>query len=191
MTAIVLVRREAPTDIDAIRGVHNAAFGQDPDKLTWEARLVDDLRSSGNWIPALSFVAEIDGIIVGHVLATRGHLVPSRPGPPTRALGLAPVGVLPDHQHLRIGTDLMRAIIGAADALDEQIICLLGSPEYYQRFGFVLASTLQIAPPDPGWTPHFQALPLSAIASPAPTGTFQYGEAFDRGPVGDEDDVPG
>lgn len=182
MTAVVLVRQEAANDIDAIRRVHNLAFGNDAAVLTWEARLVDDLRAGPSWIPALSVVAEVGGIVVGHALATRGHLERAGAAATVRALGVAPVGVVPGHQHIGVGTKLMYTLLGAARALDEEIVCLLGNPDYYRRFGFVLASTLRISPPDPTWTPHFQALPLTTGEWDTQAGTFHYDAAFDRQP---------
>jgi predicted N-acetyltransferase YhbS len=58
------------------------------------------------------------------------------------------------------GSALVRVALKAAEARHEPIVALLGSPEYYSRFGFVLASELGIAAP-PGDPPeHFQAVPL-------------------------------
>jgi putative acetyltransferase len=179
MASTILIRRERPDDIDAIRRVHNAAFGTDADTVTVESRLVDDLRSGPSWIPALSLVAEVDGAVVGHVLATRGRLDREASAPPIRVVGIAPVGVLPEVQHLRIGSSLMYALVGAVQALGEEVACLLGSPAYYERFGFVVSSTVGIAPPVPGWAPHFQALVFDATRLDG-GGTFHYDEAFDR-----------
>lgn len=173
MTPLV-VRREAPADVDAIREVHDAAFGG-----TWESRLVDTLRGTTSWIPALSLVAEVGGAVVGHVLVSRGHLLRDGRATPVRALGLAPLGVLPHHQGLRIGSSLMYAAVGAAEALDEQVVCLLGNPAYYSRFGFVLASEVGITAPVPDWTPHFQTLVLSAGRGAHVDGEFRYDPAFD------------
>lgn len=180
MTTAVRIRRETASDIDAIRRVHNLAFGGDADVLTWEARLVDDLRAGPSWIPALSIVADVDRQVVGHVLATRGHLEPDPSGGALRALGLAPVGVMPDRQGLGIGTKLVYALLGAAQALDEEIVCLLGDPAYYSRFGFVPASALAISPPVPAWEAHFQALHLGAGRTINKPATFRYDTAFDR-----------
>lgn len=182
MTSAVFIRRETANDVDAIRHVHNLAFGSNANTLSWEARLVDDLRAGTSWIPALSIVAEVTGLVVGHALATRGHLEPAGPTTAEPALGLAPVGVLPDFQHLGIGTKLLHALLGAAQALDEELVCLLGNPAYYHRFGFVLASSLGIGPPDPTWTPHFQALHLTPHPWATTPATFRYDPAFDRQP---------
>jgi hypothetical protein len=47
----------------------------------------------------------------------------------------------------------MHAIIPAADAAGEPLIALRGDPHFYRRFGFVEASRLGIAAPDPGGVP--------------------------------------
>jgi putative acetyltransferase len=71
----------------------------------------------------------------------------------------------------------MTAIIGIVESLDEPMIVLLGDPAYYHRFGFELASTFGIEPPDPGWAPNFQVRP-SRTYDPAVRGPFTYAEPF-------------
>ncbi len=118
-------------------------------------------------------MAEIDGVVRGHVVTTRGY-VDARP-----ALGLGPIGVEPSYQHVRVGSALVYATIGAAEALDEPLIALLGAPAYYSRFGFVPSMRYGIVPPDPAWGEYFQVLVLSAY-TPDLRGTFRYAEPFDR-----------
>jgi predicted N-acetyltransferase YhbS len=167
--AAVLVRREIGGDADAIRAVTEAAFGR-PD----EAALVDELRASDAWLPALSLVATTDsGEIPGHVLCTRAWVN----GSP--ALGLGPLSVRPDSQGRGVGRALMNAVLGAADALGEPLVVLLGNPGYYWRFGFRLSGEYGITPPVPQWQPHFQVRTLTAYDG-GPRGTFRYAEPFDR-----------
>lgn len=177
----MLIRRERPEDVADIRAVTAAAFSGvehsappiEPDGAPGEATLVGWLREDPGWVPELSLVAEVDGEIVGHVVATRGTLA----GQP--ALGLGPVSVSPARQRDGVGSALMHAILGAADALGEPVVVLLGSPAYYGRFGFVPASTLGIDAPDPAWADYFQARPLAAY-DPSVRGTFAYAAPFDR-----------
>lgn len=161
----MIVRREQLADVRAVHAVHRAAF---PSAV--EADLVEALRADPGWLPPLSLVADEDGVI-GHVVCTRGTI----DGAP--ALGLGPLGVIPGHQRTGIGTALMHAVLGAADALDEPIVVLLGHTDYYPRFGFVPATTLGIAAPDPAWGAHFQARRLTAY-SPSLTGEFAYAAPF-------------
>jgi putative acetyltransferase len=72
----------------------------------------------------------------------------------------------------------MYALIGAADALGEPLIGLLGDPAYYSRFGFVASSELGVYPPEVSWGAHFQVLRLTTW-SEAITGVFHYAAPFD------------
>jgi putative acetyltransferase len=175
----VLIRREAERDVADIRGITVAAFAR-----LEEAALVDELRASQAWLPELSLVAVTQKAVtqkavtqrdevIGHVLCTRGH-VDDAP-----VLGLGPLTVRPDQQRQGVGSALMHAVLGAADALGEPLVALLGNPTYYWRFGFRPSSEYQIAPPLVQWQPHFQVRVLTGYQSRL-RGTFRYPEPFDR-----------
>ena len=176
----MIVRREHPRDHDAVRALHQEAFAADPvtgavrapDDVP-EARLVDELREDAGFLPHLSLVALEDHEVVGHVIGTRGWLEPL--GLP--ALGVGPVGVLPEAQGRGIGTVLVHALLAVAEAAGERLVALLGSPDYYRRFGFVPSTTVGVVPPDPAWGAYFQA---RWLAEPRTEGTFRYAEPFDR-----------
>ncbi|GIE47016.1 GNAT family N-acetyltransferase [Actinoplanes nipponensis] len=176
----MMIRRERSDDGDAIHAVTAAAFrglaysappaepGGDPG----EATLVSWLRDDAGWIPELSLVAIEDDQVVGHVLATRAH-VGARP-----VLGLGPLSVLPRRQRSGVGTALMHAVLGAADALGEPLVALLGNPSFYGRFGFVAAQPVGIAAPVAAWGDSFQVRTLSRYDGLA--GRFRYARPFDR-----------
>ncbi|MFR9753815.1 GNAT family N-acetyltransferase [Nocardia sp. 004] len=181
----MLIRRERAEDAAAIAAVHRSAFAPHYTRTTDsgataggrgetdppEVDLVAHLRSDAGWIPTLSLVAIEHDRVVGHLCLTRATVGPFP------ALALGPVGVLTDHQGIGIGTALIHAGLGAADALDEPLVGLLGSLEFYPRFGFVPAARLSITPDEPEWAGHFQVRPLSAYDSQI-TGEFHYPEPF-------------
>jgi len=169
----MIVRRERPADHAAVRALHEAAFRAPGGGAVVEARLVDELREDAGFLPHLSLVAVDGADVVGHVIATRGRLEPSG----TPVLGLGPLGVHPANQRAGVGTALVHALLAVAEAAGERLVALLGSPDYYGRFGFVPATDLGISPPDPTWGGHFQARHLTG---PPAQGAFRYAEPFSR-----------
>jgi putative acetyltransferase len=178
----VLIRRELPADVDSVRAVHLAAFAKPAVDATGrlpgtvEARLVDELRSDGDLVPACCLVAETKGTgaVVGHVAVSRAT-VDGRGGP----LALGPLGVDPGLQGRGVGSALMHATIAAADALGAPVIVLLGHPDYYPRFGFEPAVGLGIRPPSP-WGPEFFLARRLAAWDDSVRGAFRYAPAFER-----------
>jgi putative acetyltransferase len=123
-------RLERPGDEGEVRGVVRAAFG-DSEGVE---RIVDDLRTSDAWT-GLSFVAEHEGRVAGHVLFTRSLLdAPDRLVP---VLVLSPLAVLPVLQERGIGSALVRYALGELEDRPEPLVFLEGSPAYYARFGFL------------------------------------------------------
>jgi putative acetyltransferase len=174
----VVVREQQADDYEAIRHVYAEAFrrprfrrplnpGSDPP----EVGLFEALWEAGEAIPEQSFTALEEVGAVGHVTASRATVATH----PVVAVG--PIGVLPEYQGLGIGTALMNALLTTADAADVPMIVLLGSPQYYSRFGFRPAQELGVVSPEPGWGEAFQARPLTAY-TPAVAGPFQYAPAF-------------
>lgn len=173
----MLIRRERTGDAAAIDSVHRSAFAS-TDSPTPESGaqpaeigLVHQLRDGSAWIPTLSLVAEFRDRVVAHVCLTRAGIGPF----PVLALG--PIGVHTDHQGHGFGSALMHAALGAADALDEPLVGLLGSLDYYPRFGFVPGTRLGVLPDEPEWTSHFQVRPLTAYETEI-KGEFRYADAF-------------
>jgi putative acetyltransferase len=72
---------------------------------------------------------------------------------------------------------LVHALLAVAEAAGERLAALLGSPDYYRRFGFVPSTEVGVAPPDPAWGEHFMA---RRLAGPRVEGRFRYAQPFDR-----------
>jgi len=176
----VLIRPEVVADHDAVQALIAAAFGksQSARRRVPEVALNKALHADPAWSPELTLVAELDRTIVGQVTSSYGVLVNPDPAvADQRLLSVGPVSVLPAHQHTGIGSTIMRRLVAAADAADEPAIVLLGSPDFYGRFGFVDASELAIEAPDPAWGKFFQARRLTAYDRRM-VGRFRYAEPF-------------
>lgn len=168
----MLVRRERSEDVPAVEAVTTTAFGKPGEGEPVETPLLRALRADPGWLAAYSLVAEDgDGAVIGHVVCTRGDV----DGAP--ALGLGPISVAPARQRAGVGSALMHAVVAAAEAGGERLVCLLGEPAYYGRFGFVAAAGLGVGSPEPAWGAYFQA---RALAPDPPLGTFAYAEPFRR-----------
>ena len=69
---------------------------------------------------------------------------------------LAPVGVHPNHQGKKIGTQLIEHAIQYLKSQDTPFLMTYGDPKYYSRFGFQWVSTQRVPSPHPlsqpeGW----------------------------------------
>lgn len=170
----LIIRRETPADTAPTEALHDAAFGvPEGRRESLERELLRGLRSDGSVIDGLTFVAELDGEVVGHVVCSRGTLA----GAPS--VGLGPIAVRPQLQRQGIGAALVMAVVASAEQAAEPAIVLLGDPEYYGFFGFRPAAGLGICSPGPWSDEYFQALTLRAWR-PEMAGPFAYAPAFDR-----------
>ncbi len=128
---MIVVRTENLEDRKSVRRVNELAFGRRN-----EADLVDALRANAR--PYVSSVAVIDEQVVGHILFSPVSV--ESEGSAFTAMGLAPMAVLPECQNQGIGSRLVREGLKECERLGEDIVVVLGHPNYYPRFGFMPAS---------------------------------------------------
>jgi putative acetyltransferase len=167
------VRVMRSDEFDIVRKVSIAAF-EEPEI----GALLDALRDSWSWSDDLSFVAELDGRVVGHVLYS--HAFVDSPIRLVDVLVLSPIGVLPEYQRSGIGARLINATLPMLDSRDVGAVFLEGHPSYYPRFGFEPAVPLGFRKPseripDTG----FMVKRLSSC-DPSLSGTLVYPDAFWR-----------
>ena len=167
----VRLRSEQSGDADEIRAAVVSAFG-----LPVIGELVDRLRASPDWIDGLSFVAEQDGRIIGHVLFTRALL--DAPRRLVDVLVLSPVSVIPAEQGRGVGSALVEHGLETVRAREEPLVFLEGSPTYYGRFGFRPAGPLGFRRPSLRIPERaFQVVPLPRYEGWM-TGTLVYSRVF-------------
>jgi putative acetyltransferase len=146
LPAGVTIRPEQSGDRSAIAGVVAAAFGS-----SREARLVEAIRASANFVPELSLVAEVEGRIVGHVMVS---FVALRDGAAQhRVASLSPLAVAPAFQRRGIGSALVREVTTRTDDRGEPLVVLEGSPAFYGRLGFEHSVPYGIEITLPSWAP--------------------------------------
>ena len=129
-------------------------------------KVVERLRADGDLI--LSLVAEDRERIVGHVAVSPVRISDGSAG----WFGLGPISVLPSCQREGVGQRLMQRAIADMGETGARGIVLLGSPDYYGRFGFRQDPQLVYPGPPPEY---FQRMVLEGEPT---VGTVTYAPAF-------------
>lgn len=157
-----MIRNAMPADRAEIEAILLEAFPGPQ-----EADLVSRLYEDGDVV--FSLVAEMHGRLCGTVIL-------SLMSAPFRALGLAPVAVLPDYQRQGVAAALIHEGIELASVEEWDGIFVLGDPEYYQRFGFRAETA---APYENAYAgPYLMALSLGPGDLPVASGKVDYAKAF-------------
>jgi len=128
---VITYRLEEPGDASGIHLLHETAFGG-----STEASLVDRLRRTCS--DTVSLVAE-EGTVLGHILFS--PVIVGDPTHPVAGMGLAPMAVSPARQRRGVGAELIRRGIELLRRRGVPLVCVVGHPEYYPRFGFEPASS--------------------------------------------------
>lgn len=167
MTDAILIRTERPDDAHAITRVTQAAFAVATHSSGTEQLIITALRTAGQL--EVSLVAELSGQVIGHVAISPIEISDGS----ARWYGLGPVSVLPAHQGMGAGSQLIREALDRLKQSGAQGCVVLGEPAYYSRFGFSAQSSL-VLPGVPA--EYFQA---HAFGPHVPSGVVRYHESFD------------
>jgi putative acetyltransferase len=167
---LLTIRRETPADRSCVDEILRQAFGG-----AVEADLVETLRTRRRL--SISLVAHKEGKAIGYVAFSPVQVEGSHASR-ARALGLAPLAVVPSQQGHGVGSRLVEAGVAAAARSGWDLIFVLGEPDYYGRFGFVTAAAHrlhweQICP-----EPYFMVNELRRGTLTQVSGIVRYDKAF-------------
>ncbi len=166
------IRQETAKDFDSIYSMIKSSFATAEHADGDEQDLVLRLRKSAAYVPELALVAEKDGVILGYIMFTEIKI-----GEHTE-LALAPLAVADTHQKQGIGGALILSGHQIAKDMGYHYSVVLGSEEYYPKFGYISASEFGIKAPFEVPTQNFMAIDLQGD-SPKAEGVVEYGEAFE------------
>lgn len=152
---MITIRKENVDDYEAVYNVIKTAFETAEHSDGNEQDLVVALRKSNNYIPELSLVAIDNDKIVGYILFTKIKIGESE------ELALAPLGVLPEYQRQGIGSKLITEGHRIAKKLGYHYSIVLGSENYYPKFGYVPAIEYGIEAPFDVPSKNFMAIKLN------------------------------
>lgn len=172
----VAIRPENESDRPYVSQLIAAAFRETAAGLHNEPALVEQLRSTGAFIPQFALVAEVHGHIAGYLLMTRADIT-ADDGTSVPSLALAPLAVMPGLQGKGIGRQLVSDAHRRAALMGFKSAIVLGDPAYYGKFGYRPASDfgirLPFGPPEYGLAVELVPNGLLGIS-----GTVNYAEPF-------------
>ena len=159
----IFVRPEEEKDYRRVEEVTKFAFSY-PGRIEqgkigcpFEHWMVHELRKRDG-ILSLSLVAEVKGIVVGHVICSNAVVKSLEITLPV--LNFGPISVLPEYQRKGVGSALINIMIEKAKFLNYGAILFFGRPEYYPQFGFKEASVLGISDSEGYNYPAFMGMEL-------------------------------
>ena len=164
-------RKENEKDYDVIYDVVKTAFSKASHCDGNEQDLVNDLRKGNAYIPELSLVANDNDKIVGYIMFTKINIGENE------EIALAPLAVLPEYQRQGIGSLLIKEGHRIAKELGYNYSVVLGSENYYPKFGYVPAKVYGIKPPFEVDDKNFMAVKLNDNADKI-DGTVIYSKEF-------------
>ncbi|MFM7266418.1 MAG: GNAT family N-acetyltransferase [Cyanobium sp.] len=164
---MAIIRPEQTSDVYAIRAIHTSSFPS-----AGEARLVDALRLAGKL--SVSFVAEDNGEIIGHVAFS-----PVSVRFDSNGVGLGPIAVADPHRNHGIAATLVRVGLAACREAGYGWVVVLGEPSYYSRFGFSPAMQWGLSD-EYGGGLAFQVIELVAGQLPLNAGVVRYAQEFSQ-----------
>lgn len=168
---MIKIRRENEKDYDVIYDVVKTAFSKASHCDGNEQDLVNNLRKGSAYIPELSLVATIDEKIVGYIMFTKIDIGGNE------EIALAPLAVLPKYQRQGIGTLLIKEGHRIAKELGYNYSVVLGSENYYPKFGYIPAKVYGIKAPFEVDDKNFMAVKLNDKADKI-DGTVIYSKEF-------------
>ncbi|MGN1207704.1 MAG: GNAT family N-acetyltransferase [Eubacteriales bacterium] len=149
----ITIRPEEHKDYKSIVSLILRSFGEGTDYSdgTDVVALVEEIRDSKYYIPELSFVAELDGEIVGHFLFSHFPLSATEKGGHGDGIDsgivmLAPVSVHADHFRQGIGSTMLKMGIEKVKEAGYKGITVEGNFRFYNKVGFRTSSEFGIFP---------------------------------------------
>ena len=136
------IRIATNLDRDAIHDVHLTAFAREERGIV--SRLAANLLAEETTPPTISLVADVDGVIAGHVAFSPVTIDGNEK---FHGYILAPLGIKPDYQQRGIGSKLVEHGIQQLSAVKADMLFVYGDPAYYNKFGFSAGAAENYSPP--------------------------------------------
>jgi putative acetyltransferase len=136
------IREATHLDREDIRKVHLSAFPEGERQIV--AALAVDLLSEASSPETMALVAETDGAVVGHIVFSP---VTVEHNADWKGYILAPLGVKPEFQRRRLGSELIKSGKKRLSESGANVLFVYGDPKYYGKFGFTSDIASRYLPP--------------------------------------------
>lgn len=139
----IIIRNEEKRDWAAVEDITRHAFYNIYVPGCVEHYLVHIMREHEDFIPALDFVLELDGQVIGNIMYTKAKLT-EESGREKEIITFGPVSILPAYQRMGYGKMLMEHSFQKALQLGYDAIVIFGSPSNYVSRGFKSCRKYQV-----------------------------------------------
>lgn len=136
------IRTATKLDRDNIREVHLRAFSKSEAQTV--ATLASNLLNEQTSPETFALVAETDDKVLGHIAFSP---VTFDTNQKLTGYILTPLGVKPEYQKQRIGSELIEIGIKQLSKKGVNVLFVYGSPKYYGKFGFKAETAINYLPP--------------------------------------------
>ena len=158
-----MIREIEKSDLEEVFNLIYSSFGSNA-----EPDLVKQLILDGDVL--INLVVDLSDTIIGNVVVSK---ITMEPDVGLFCGGVAPVSVLPDQQSSGIGSQLMTEAIHESKKKGMDALFLLGDPNYYKRFGFIVSKLKNDYSAE-----HFQELELTEGCLVNVKSKITYANAF-------------
>lgn len=179
----IFIRKEEIKDYEIVEAVTREAFFNESHIVNKgfpcsEPFFTHKLREKDG-ILDLSLLAEVDNIVVGHIIYSHSYILTSD-NEKVDTITFGPVSVKKTYQNKGIGKELINYSMNKALELGYKAIIIYGHPEYYHRFGFVPASNYNITTKTGHQFPAFMAKELKEGYLANLSGKFYESDVFNE-----------
>lgn len=133
---MITIRNETESDYRIVEEIARKAFYNLYIPGCDEHYLVHIMRHHEDFIPALDFVIELDGQVIGNVMYTKARLI-DETGTEKDILTFGPLAIDPNYHRMGFGKKLLEYSFEQAVRLGYDVIVIFGSPMNYVSRGFV------------------------------------------------------
>ena len=176
----IIIRRETPSDYDAVEHLTREAFWNVYRPGCTEHYVVHVLRKDPAFVPELDLVMERNGQLIGHVMYMRAKIT-ADDGRELPVMTFGPISIHPDFHRQGLGKRLLDESVERAKELGAGALCIEGNIAFYGKSGFVVAGTKGIryhGEPEQEMVPYFLLKELQPGFLDGVTGVYHTPQGY-------------